>query len=106
MTFVGLFALAPLVAFMLILLAPQSQARLAALVELDRWAQSWRSTPEESALILKLLGSGRATTVGAVLAAFAPVRRPYVSYGIVWLAMLPDDGPTGGFFHDRKQIAW
>jgi len=26
--------------------------------------------------------------------------------GIVWLAMLPDDGPTGGFFHDRKQIAW
>jgi NAD(P)-dependent dehydrogenase (short-subunit alcohol dehydrogenase family) len=25
---------------------------------------------------------------------------------IVWLATLPDDGPTGGFFHDRRRIAW
>jgi NAD(P)-dependent dehydrogenase (short-subunit alcohol dehydrogenase family) len=25
---------------------------------------------------------------------------------IVWLATLPDDGPTGGFFHDRKRVAW
>jgi NAD(P)-dependent dehydrogenase (short-subunit alcohol dehydrogenase family) len=25
---------------------------------------------------------------------------------IVWLATLPNDGPTGGFFHDRKPIAW
>ena len=25
---------------------------------------------------------------------------------IVWLATLPDDGPTAGFFHDRKKIAW
>ena len=24
----------------------------------------------------------------------------------VWLATLPDDGPTGGFFKDRKPIAW
>ena len=24
----------------------------------------------------------------------------------VWLAMLPDHGPTGGFFRDRKPIAW
>ncbi len=24
----------------------------------------------------------------------------------VWLAMLPDDGPSGGFFRDKKQIAW
>ena len=24
----------------------------------------------------------------------------------VWLAMLPDDGPTGGFFRDRKPIEW
>jgi NAD(P)-dependent dehydrogenase (short-subunit alcohol dehydrogenase family) len=24
----------------------------------------------------------------------------------VWLATLPDDGPTGGFFRDRKAIAW
>jgi NAD(P)-dependent dehydrogenase (short-subunit alcohol dehydrogenase family) len=25
---------------------------------------------------------------------------------IVWLATLPDDGPSGGFFHDRRAIAW
>ncbi len=25
---------------------------------------------------------------------------------IVWLATLPDDGPTSGFFRDRKPIAW
>ena len=24
----------------------------------------------------------------------------------VWLAMLPDDGPTGGFFQDHKPLAW
>ena len=24
----------------------------------------------------------------------------------VWLATLPDDGPTGGFFRDRRAIAW
>jgi len=24
----------------------------------------------------------------------------------VWLAMLPDDGPSGGFFFDRKPIPW
>jgi NAD(P)-dependent dehydrogenase (short-subunit alcohol dehydrogenase family) len=25
---------------------------------------------------------------------------------IVWLATLPDGGPTGGFFHDRERIEW
>jgi NAD(P)-dependent dehydrogenase (short-subunit alcohol dehydrogenase family) len=25
---------------------------------------------------------------------------------IVWLATLPEDGPTGGFFHDRRAIEW
>lgn len=24
----------------------------------------------------------------------------------VWLALLPEDGPTGGFFRDRQPIAW
>ena len=24
----------------------------------------------------------------------------------VWLATLPDDGPSGGFFKDRSPIAW
>ena len=26
--------------------------------------------------------------------------------GVVWLATLPDDGPTGGFFRDRKPVAF
>jgi NAD(P)-dependent dehydrogenase (short-subunit alcohol dehydrogenase family) len=25
---------------------------------------------------------------------------------IVWLATLPNDGPSGGFFHDRRPIEW
>jgi hypothetical protein len=25
---------------------------------------------------------------------------------IVWLATLPDSGPTGGFFRDRRAIEW
>jgi len=25
---------------------------------------------------------------------------------IVWLATLPDDGPTGGYFHMEKTIPW
>ena len=25
---------------------------------------------------------------------------------VVWLATLPDDGPTGGFFRDKKPITW
>ncbi len=26
--------------------------------------------------------------------------------GIVWLATLPDDGPTGGFFRDGRPVAF
>ena len=36
-------------------------------------------------------------------------RRGSVEQGadtIVWLATLAGDGPTGGFFSDRKPIAW
>ena len=25
---------------------------------------------------------------------------------IVWLATLPEGGPTGGFFHDRRRVEW
>jgi NAD(P)-dependent dehydrogenase (short-subunit alcohol dehydrogenase family) len=25
---------------------------------------------------------------------------------VVWLATLPADGPSGGFFHDRRRISW
>jgi NAD(P)-dependent dehydrogenase (short-subunit alcohol dehydrogenase family) len=26
--------------------------------------------------------------------------------GIVWAALLPDDGPTGGFFRDAEPVPW
>jgi hypothetical protein len=25
---------------------------------------------------------------------------------ITWLATLPDNGPTGGFFRDKQQMEW
>jgi hypothetical protein len=25
---------------------------------------------------------------------------------IVWLATLPEDGPTNGFFRDRRPVSW
>ncbi|HMQ53041.1 MAG TPA: SDR family oxidoreductase [Anaerolineae bacterium] len=31
---------------------------------------------------------------------------PEGARGIVWAAILPDDGPTGGFFRDGKPLAW
>lgn len=34
-------------------------------------------------------------------------RRPAeAARGIVWLATLPEDGPTGGFFHERQREPW
>ena len=26
--------------------------------------------------------------------------------GIVWAALLPDDGPSGGFFRDGRPVEW
>ena len=31
---------------------------------------------------------------------------PEGASGIVWAALLPDDGPTGGFFRDQQPLAW
>lgn len=31
---------------------------------------------------------------------------PEGARGIVWAATLPDDGPTGGFFRDRRPLEW
>jgi NAD(P)-dependent dehydrogenase (short-subunit alcohol dehydrogenase family) len=44
------------------------------------------------------------TDMGGPMGAKKPVHEG--AAGIVWLATLPDDGPTGGFFLDRKAIAW
>ena len=35
-----------------------------------------------------------------------PALTPGGADTIVWLATLPDDGPTGGFFRDRRAIGW
>jgi NAD(P)-dependent dehydrogenase (short-subunit alcohol dehydrogenase family) len=45
-----------------------------------------------------------ATDMGAPMGATKPVEDG--AAGIVWLATLPDDGPTGGFFRDGKAIAF
>jgi NAD(P)-dependent dehydrogenase (short-subunit alcohol dehydrogenase family) len=36
----------------------------------------------------------------------APRSLPQGADTIVWLPTSPDDGPTGGFFHDRRAIQW
>ncbi|MGH9796336.1 MAG: SDR family oxidoreductase [Candidatus Acidiferrales bacterium] len=36
----------------------------------------------------------------------APRSVPEGARGILWAAMLPDDGPTGGFFRDSKPLPW
>jgi NAD(P)-dependent dehydrogenase (short-subunit alcohol dehydrogenase family) len=44
------------------------------------------------------------TDMGSQFGAKKPVKDG--AAGIVWLATLPDDGPTGGFFRDGKPIAF
>jgi NAD(P)-dependent dehydrogenase (short-subunit alcohol dehydrogenase family) len=44
------------------------------------------------------------TDMGGPMGATKPVADG--AAGIVWLATLPDDGPTGGFFRDGKAIAF
>jgi NAD(P)-dependent dehydrogenase (short-subunit alcohol dehydrogenase family) len=44
------------------------------------------------------------TDMGGPMGATKPVEEG--AKGIVWLATLPDDGPTGGFFRDGKPVAF
>jgi NAD(P)-dependent dehydrogenase (short-subunit alcohol dehydrogenase family) len=44
------------------------------------------------------------TDMGGQFGAQKPVED--AAAGIVWLATLPDDGPTGGFFRDGKPVAF
>ena len=44
------------------------------------------------------------TDMGGALGAQKPVEDG--AAGIVWLATLPDDGPTGGFFRDGSPVAF
>jgi NAD(P)-dependent dehydrogenase (short-subunit alcohol dehydrogenase family) len=45
-----------------------------------------------------------ATLPGMKEAGARPVKEG--ASGIVWAALLPDDGPTGGFFRDGKAVGW
>jgi NAD(P)-dependent dehydrogenase (short-subunit alcohol dehydrogenase family) len=45
-----------------------------------------------------------ATDMGGQFGAQKPVEDG--AAGVVWLATLPDDGPTGGFFRDGKPVAF
>jgi NAD(P)-dependent dehydrogenase (short-subunit alcohol dehydrogenase family) len=36
----------------------------------------------------------------------APLETPEGAETAVWLATLPEDGPTGGFFHKRDRLPW
>jgi len=36
----------------------------------------------------------------------APLTPAQGAETIVWAATLPDVGPTGGFFKEKKQISW
>jgi NAD(P)-dependent dehydrogenase (short-subunit alcohol dehydrogenase family) len=44
------------------------------------------------------------TDMGGPMGATKPVEEG--AAGIVWLATLPDDGPSGGFFRDRRPVAF
>jgi NAD(P)-dependent dehydrogenase (short-subunit alcohol dehydrogenase family) len=44
------------------------------------------------------------TDMGGPMGATKPVEAG--AAGIVWLATLPDDGPSGGFFRDRRPVAF
>jgi NAD(P)-dependent dehydrogenase (short-subunit alcohol dehydrogenase family) len=44
------------------------------------------------------------TDMGGPMGATKPVEDG--AAGIVWLATLPDEGPTGGFFRDRRPVAF
>src|SRR5271155_1742123 len=44
------------------------------------------------------------TDMGGPMGATKPVKEG--AKGIVWLATLPDDGPTGGFFRDGQPVAF
>jgi NAD(P)-dependent dehydrogenase (short-subunit alcohol dehydrogenase family) len=44
------------------------------------------------------------TDMGGPMGAVKPVEDG--AAGIVWLATLPDDGPSGGFFRDRRPVAF
>ena len=61
-----------------------------------------RAVPEVIRYELK----SRRCPVSDVVAEAAPRTPEEGDDTAIWLATLPDDGPTGGFYRDRKLIEW
>jgi NAD(P)-dependent dehydrogenase (short-subunit alcohol dehydrogenase family) len=59
---------------------------------------------EEGLLVNSACPGFVATDMGSPMGAQKPVEEG--AAGIVWLATLPDDGPTGGFFRDGNPVAF
>lgn len=63
-----------------------------------------RSLLETGILVNAVCPNFTATYPGTEEMGARPV--PEGAAGIVWAAMLPDDGPTGGFFRDGQSLPW
>lgn len=63
-----------------------------------------RSLLETGILVNAVCPNFTATYPGTEKMGARPV--PEGAAGIVWAAMLPDDGPTGGFFRDGQPLPW
>ncbi|QUY43258.1 SDR family oxidoreductase [Acaryochloris marina] len=63
-----------------------------------------RSLLEAGILVNAVCPNFTATYPGTEKMGARPV--PEGASGIVWAAMLPDDGPTGGFFRDGQPLPW
>lgn len=63
-----------------------------------------RSLKETSILVNAVCPNFTATYPGTEKMGARPV--PEGAAGIVWAALLPDDGPTGGFFRDEQPLPW
>jgi NAD(P)-dependent dehydrogenase (short-subunit alcohol dehydrogenase family) len=87
-----------------------ARSKRAEVVLAERWAEELAGT----GVVVHAMHPGWANTPGikTSIPAFQRVMRPLLrspeqgADTIVWLATLPGGGPSGGFFRDRKRIAW